>query len=367
MQARKSSRDHDGARPRRDAATRASATSLTWHGPPNTTGLDHDGVVALQRQAGNAAVVDLLHSTQAVQRAPAATAAVTHAKVAAHHPPAKTPGRPTDNPTFQDARDYVRTYFQRQKEIGALLVDMKDTGFRNFQVHSSEEYNKEESLAGVLFEAALAAVPAGGALLASYKKLAGGAKFSVDLAEKLHKVAEGTEAVIGVGEKVGKAGKAVAKVPEAAAGESEARKLGDFQAEQITNLAELRVDNLVQRWTEEDLIIAALEAVRYAAPEQDLNAMVSSTIGPTPTAGGLKEAMLKAAEMFEIKLYIHYYVDGGKIYNNQVQGYAGVYSTTYNNGWPSGVRHRLEALHGMPNPSTLPMHITHVHESGKFL
>jgi hypothetical protein len=354
-----------------------SAKDRHWHGPPQAAWLDAGAIAALQRQAGNTAVADLLEPTESVQREAAAPSEATKAASPTHDKAVGAAGKLASagkqhggrtNGTFQDARDYVRTFFQRQKEIGALLVDMKDTGFRNFQIHSSEEYNKEDSLAAALFEAALAAAPGCSALLASYKGLAAGAKFSTDLADKLEKVLEKANAVIEKGEKVGKAAKAAGQIPEKASGESEARKLGDFQAEQITNLAELRVDNLVQRWTEEDLVMAALDAARNAPADDDLTSIVRGSLGPIPTANGLKSAMMQAAEGFEVHLYLHYYVDGGKIYNSvRVNQIGDEYNRAYNVGWPPGVEKRLKSLGRMPDPSKLPLRVYHFSSPGKML
>jgi hypothetical protein len=252
-----------------------------------------------------------------------------------------TAGGLVRNPTFDDARDHLRTWFQRQKELGELLVDMKETGFGNFKIYSGEAYNQSDSVAMELFAAALALVPAAGAALKAWNALAKHAKFTAELTEKLAKVAEAAGTVIETPKKLAEPVTGVAGAVKKSAGAVESKAKAAFEASVITSLADLRIDNLVQRWAEEDEAVAALEAARYVPPNVDLLAIVRADLGPVPSASGLREAMQTAARSFENLLYLRFYVDSGRGYRWRRVNQIGDQYGSGIGGIPEGVLERL--------------------------
>lgn len=216
------------------------------------------------------------------------------------------------NPSFEDARDHVRTFFGRQREVGNLLVDMKDTGFQRFKLYSSEAYNQEESGLMEVFEIALKGVAAAAPLLQLWTVLAKHGKFAAELPKKLAEAAEGLAKAVEGGEKVTDPAKKVKEAKEKATKGDEAKEHAELEIEVINNLAELRVDNMAKRWEEEDAIMAALESSKMAPPELNLKAMVQLNLSPVPNSNGLRKAMMDAANSFELDLYRRYYIDSGK-------------------------------------------------------
>ncbi len=250
----------------------------------------------------------------------------------------------TDNPTFSDARDYVRTFFSRQRDIGNLLIEMRDSAYQLFNVYSSEQYNHEDSLGAALFSAALAAIPAAGALLATFRAVGTAVNFTVVISERLQRVGAAVQAV---GERTGQlqaAGTAIAGVGTAA-GAPEGRGRGEFQAGVISSLADLRVSTLEARWREEDSIISVLESHRHDGPATNLVQVIGESLGAIPT-GNLQTSMHMARNRFELLLYKRFYVDSGRAYRwirrNQID-------EEYGRGiaeMPDGIIERIDALNG---------------------
>ena len=255
--------------------------------------------------------------------------------------PRKVTSKPAErNPTFDDARDYVRTWFTRQRDLGSLLVDMKDAGFRLYLEFSGQAFNAEDSMAKDMFELALSLVPAAAVLGKTWKTLSTGTEAFAKLVENLEAAAKAVEA----SESVAKPGGVVVGAARSGTAVEEGKARSEFSITVIKSLAELRVDNIQRAWQSEDRIIAALEAHKMAPAALNLLALVSGSFGPIPSADGLKEAMEQASVKFELELYLAYFVKGGRAYWIQIGDSAGnVYSKTLH-GVPRGVEERLDML-----------------------
>ena len=234
------------------------------------------------------------------------------------------------NPTYVDALHLLEQHFRREAEIAGLFGRAANDGFEAFKIRSSTEYNKSSSRALQLFEIALTAIPAGGAVLGVMTELTTGAKKAALVArlgktakgaervgsaiESIHKTHETVEKAANGAEEVKKvyeAGEKIHAPGEAGEAKSEAKERGDFQIETIHNLTELQVDSLEARWGKEDLAFGLLRAAEYSVGV-DLVKDVDAALYKLPDPGSLKEPLRQAADNFELQLYLDYYVEAGK-------------------------------------------------------
>ena len=137
--------------------------------------------------------------------------------------PAKTKEKPKKpakalpvNPTFYDARDYVRKSFGRQSQLVGFLSTAARDGLTAFEKRSSEAYNKVDSVGLAMFQIALAAIPAATALsgalhelssgeralalMASMKKVSHTLEHVHEELEQVESAAEGVEGVMEIDE-----------------------------------------------------------------------------------------------------------------------------------------------------------------------
>jgi len=187
----------------------------------------------------------------------------------------------------------------------------------------------------MIFQLALAAVPAAGVLAQTLHELSTSEKLQeltrlgatikrlAGASEKVHKAIEKVASASDLAHKaIGKvegAAERVKKVSEAAekghtiSEAGEGKEKGDFEMATISNLSDLMSDSVAVRWRNEDYIDEKLEQLEYVDPAIDLKENVEKVLGKLPSADAVKGAVREVAEEFELRLYVQYYVEPGKV------------------------------------------------------
>lgn len=264
--------------------------------------------------------------------------------------PREAPLGHTPNPSYLDARLYAAKFFRRHGELALLLSQACRDGLQSFSIRSSEQYNKSDSMGLMIFELALAAVPAAGALVQTLHELSTSEKLRelTRLAHALKKVASASERAherIGKIEGVTERVKKVTEVTEKAGAISEAgesKEKGDFEMATVSSLSDLMSDSVAARWRSEDFTDEMLESLEYTDPAVDLKAMVVGVLGPLPSPDAVKGAVSQVSQEFELKLYLQYYVESGKT-TYVVDEQDGARRVDFE-GIPRGVVRRFEEL-----------------------
>ena len=290
------------------------------------------------------------------------------------------------NPTYVDASALVERHFRREGEIAGLLDTAARNGFEAFKTRSSVEYNKSGSIAFALFEAALAAIPAAGALLSVFRELTSGAKAvaivtkvaqlggdarrAQNIIDKLHKAQKFTKELGEQSEEVKLVKEAAEKTMarhEATETRTEAQESGEFQIETLHSLTDLSAKNMQTRFSREDVVVFMLKMLETSDASNDLNKLVKETIGDLPKADGLDEAVSQVSDEFEIQLYIQWYVDSKKTTKTETYSNGHHISTDWD-GMPIKVQQRFQALGKMglldSNPNVIHVRDEREHFAG---
>jgi hypothetical protein len=211
-----------------------------------------------------------------------------------------------ENPTYRDAKDYVNRYFRRQAELSDLFWKAANAGFEAFKITTSVEYNKTNSLAFELFEAAIASVSGGQAVLAILEQVKTGEHIK-RLLEAVEKAKHWTERAAGVKEGVEKT-KAIGENKEA---ETAAQESGNFKIETAKSLVDLSADSMLARWANEDKVNEMIGGLKFADASRDVDKLVEDALGPMPDAKMIEAVKEQATDQYEYKLYYQYYAKGG--------------------------------------------------------
>jgi hypothetical protein len=270
--------------------------------------------------------------------------------------------RPQMNPTYVDAVASVERHFRREAEICGLLDRAANNGFEAFRLRTSVEYNRSTAVALALFEAALALVPAGAAMLGVLKELTSGAnamKIAVKVAElggdarRAENVIDRISQAQGVAKHLAEETKDVKLVKDAvekvlvghgtAEARTKAQATGDAQIEILHSLTELSADDMQARFSREDVVVGMLKLLETSAATNRLDKLVEETLGELPDGKGLGQAAVAAADEFEIKLYVQWYLDSGKTAKLVTYSNGTPVSESWE-GMPDAVRERFRAL-----------------------
>jgi len=305
---------------------------------------------------------------------PASTARTQSAapkSVGAAHPEVTAGSAEIMNPSYVDASNYVEKFFRRQGEIASLLDLAARGGFEAFRIRTSADYNKSSSLAMVLFEVALSALPAASGLLNVFKELTSGKKRTAllmkiidtggdairadDMIKSLHKAAEHGESAAKVSEEVKLAKEGIEKVKaphETKEARSTAQEKGNFETGAITALTDLAAESMRSRFNNEDAIVAMLELLENTAPTTKLKDLVTGALGPMPEAASTSD-VTKVSENFEVQLYVDWYVTSGKASRTIISRRGRVVSDEFG-GIPEAVVERFRILKQMDILLKLP-------------
>lgn len=252
------------------------------------------------------------------------------------------------NPTYINAVDDLAIHFRRLGEVSTLLGRAADGGLAAFKIYSSEEYNRASSSAFAIFKAALNALPAA-AVLAEIMTGAKMAQSVVNIengiaaATAAHKAksaiergAKGAEDAKKVLDGVESAG----QLGEGSKATTEAQERGNFELEAIHSLADLQVEALEKRWQGEDKARKILRDHQFDEG-YDLGSVVSKAVKecPLPDVGALKSILTEAAEEFELRLYLDYYIASGRVTYETVDNEGT--TTEHFHGLPAKVQDRL--------------------------
>ncbi len=309
-----------------------SAGTPTAAGPAAATGLVAGSAGSTSSSTSTSTSTSTSNATK-----PSVTGATTSASVTA--PTASQAGgtaRP-ENKHFVEALLDVERYFRRQGELATALGLAAARGFEAFKIRSSAEFNRSSSSAMGLFLAALKLVPEGGELLAAFSEFSTATRFiafaggvqrlSKGVLEPMDKAVDAIEKTGAVGEKRSEA--------------SEGREAGEFQIETLKSLDQLTEASMAARWGREDLAISWLEALRYS--DVDLKDFGKKYLGPPPSGGDLAGNIHHAAEEFEIRLYVDYYVKNHRVKRVTVDT-EGTFTHPFE-GFPRAVEARFDELH----------------------
>ena len=269
---------------------------------------------------------------------------------------------PPMNPTYVDAVASVERHFRREGEICGLLEKAANNGFEAFRIRTSVDYNRSTTTALVLFEAALALVPAGAAMLGVLKELTSGvnavkiatkvaqiggdARRVQNVIDKAHKAQEFAEHLAKESEGVKFVKEAAEKVlagHEANESRTQAQETGDAQIEILHSLTELSADNMQARFSRESVVVGLLKLLETSNASNDLNKLVLETLGELPDGKGLGTAAAATSDEFEIKLYVDWYLESGK--TSKLVTYSN--GTKVSEDWegmPDAVRERFRVL-----------------------
>ena len=202
---------------------------------------------------------------------------------------------PAENPSYDEAIDHVRTFYQRQQVIVQTLARMRDRALDLFSIYSSETMNPEEPGLLDLMEAAIAFIPVASAMGQTLRVLRNRHGF---LIRPL------------MDSPISLAGAAVTQSSQLRVllpGSSEGPAREEVRASTIQSLAEIDVDSLAAWWQEEDMVREQLRSLRYTQADIDLLAQVRAKLGDVPTASDLSEASRLARDQFELQLYRRFY------------------------------------------------------------
>jgi hypothetical protein len=220
------------------------------------------------------------------------------------------------NPTYDDARDYARTYFRRRGELENMLAEMRDTAFRKFEEVTSEAFNAESHVGLELLQTVLMAVPEAGPLLKALQGVAGRSRVAVRLkaaTKTVEKIEETVKPIKAGGKPIAEAREAVHKGAEL----EEKREQASETIEVLGSLADLRVEETATRWEDEDTALETLARHQHDPPDRDLLAQVQRQLGPLPRGKGLKPVADQVEEKFELELFRHHYSFAGAFWNHR--------------------------------------------------
>jgi hypothetical protein len=292
-------------------------------------------ILHLQREAGNEAV------TAVIEKAPHVPKRGEIGRLGKRQAGEPTYKKPK-NESYLEAQVYVTQWFTEEAWVEGLLARMADDGFKLFHDYSDKDFNKDDAILLELFEVALVAVPAAGALLTAFKELSRAEKVT-KLAEKVKRL---TEVAIEPVEKVKATGKAIGEVGGSHESEEEKAKV-EFEIETIKALSELNIKFVENRLASMHQLTAGLEALRDSSPSINLLDEVKGILGPKPKDAALEQAMEEARDKFELSLYRQFYVVSGRAYKlHWNHPYHGPVETI--KAVPEKVMERITALTSIP-------------------
>lgn len=201
---------------------------------------------------------------------------------------------PEENPSYDEAVDHLRTFYQRQQVIVDTLARMRDSGLELFTSYSSGTMNPADPGLLDLMEVALAAVPMANALGETFRVLRNQRGFLRESLVALS-AAGATQS---------------SETRDLVPGGDEARARASLRAQTIQSLADIEVAQLAAWWSEEDIVREWLRDQRYAPADVDLLTRVRRNLGELPQAEEFAEAMRLARDQFELQLYRRFYFAG---------------------------------------------------------
>lgn len=205
----------------------------------------------------------------------------------------------------------VNDYFRVQGHLVGLLADARDKGFDGFKDSSSQEFNQQGDASTLeLFEAALALVPAGGALFDLFKALKVGTalKGIAKVGEQLEKISDTVAKPIEEGTKPGVIAHEVAERQDKA---EAADTRFEFRMRTLDSLLDLKASDVLGLDDMQGAIEGQLD--RHARDQVDLVAIVRSSLSEVPedVQRTYRPEVIAAGKFFEIKLYKEYYLQPG--------------------------------------------------------
>ncbi len=219
------------------------------------------------------------------------------------------------NPTYMDAKFYAEKYFRRQAETASFMHDAATTGFDTFKSNTDAAFERTDTLAGQLFELAIATSSSAGFVVLAFMKTM---RAGVKLTELQAQIREAAEATKETAEGINSVREAVEKgqaIPEASKSRSEATERADFMIEASNSILDMALESVKERWNKEDNVDTLLSAVEYAPPTVDLMRVVRRALPSMPEAADVVESSENTKSRFEYLLYYQYYAESGKATN----------------------------------------------------
>jgi hypothetical protein len=245
-------------------------------------------------------------------------------------------GNQVENPTFSDARDQLREYFERKETYVKELIKMKKSALELFTKYTDKSFDENLPIGLEILLAAFEIVPIAGYGIQVIHDLMKGTNIALKIIEGLDKWGKSLESkgefTVGSMEKGKKVFKLVSTVIKPS--ETPVVKKVAFEIKKIEALADMEIDNVAVLWWLEDEAIMMLYKFKYAPANINLLLKLHEFgVEDIPKPEDIL-ALKKLGKAFELLLYKEFYKDSGILYKvNWIEVWASTQAPTGNSGW----------------------------------